>query len=59
MKRIMFNDQYGLTKAVLEEKKTMKRCIANLNDAQYNIGDIVAIAQCYKDSHKDYAKQKE
>ena len=25
MKKIMFNDQYGLTKAVLEGRKTMTR----------------------------------
>lgn len=28
MKKIMFNDQYGLTQAVLANKKTMTRCIA-------------------------------
>ena len=27
MKKIMFNDRYGLTKAVLEGKKTMTRRI--------------------------------
>lgn len=33
MKRIMFNDRYGLTRAVLDGKKTMTRCIIPLTDA--------------------------
>ena len=33
MKRIMFNDRYGLTRAVLEGKKTMTRRIIPLTDA--------------------------
>lgn len=31
MKKIMFNDRYGLTQAVLDEKKTMTRCIIKGN----------------------------
>ena len=88
MKKIMFNDRYGLTQAVLEGKKTMTRrlmtmmlhkkngeeikpvvpdnmfikdgiayfCLGNLahkvpkeNQPAYNVGDEVAVAQCYKD----------
>jgi hypothetical protein len=33
MKKIMFNDRYGLTRAVLEGKKTMTRRIIPLTDA--------------------------
>ena len=88
MKKIMFNDRYGLTQAVLEGKKTMTRrlmtmtlhrkngeemepvvpdnmfikdgiayfCLGNLahkvpkeNQPAYNVGDELAVAQCYKD----------
>lgn len=72
MKKIMFNDKYGLTKAVKDGYKTMTRRILplSLDDekkldnakewivtetlilqkyARYNIGDIVAISQSYKD----------
>lgn len=75
MKKIMFNDQYGLTKAVLERRKTQTRriikdadllqCLKELEDdgvlkcikgdivaqgnALYEIGEIVAIAQAYKE----------
>lgn len=82
MKKIMFNDKYGLTKAVLEGRKTQTRrvvpqslidkyeewyddvfCIAKpsgstietINDwllrkhTRYHVGEIVAVAQSYKD----------
>lgn len=72
MKKIMFNDRYGLTTAVLNGNKTMTRRIIPLTDydseyldnafdwdlresviidryAQYKVGEIVAIAQSYKD----------
>lgn len=76
MKKIMFNDKYGLTQAVLDGRKTMTRriihaenipydpeygyapnidacCVFNEDDvvakSQYNLGDVVAIAQSYKD----------
>ena len=71
MKKIMFNDKYGLTQAVLEGRKTMTRRVVSTKlldsikqyahgsenelcyrlraNATYNVGDIVAIAQPYKD----------
>lgn len=75
MKKIMFNDQYGLTKAVLEGRKTQtRRIVKDINliqylneleedgdlkgirgdivaqeNARYEIDEIVAIAQAYKD----------
>lgn len=84
MKKIMFNDRYGLTKAVLEGKKTQTRRVISdkildkiklfqdeyLNAScdllegkelieaymvnypeklPYNVGEIVAVAQCYRD----------
>lgn len=76
MKKIMFNDKYGLTQSVLEGRKTMTRRIIKLdklgeynfdnalkhewgkksiqafidNDARYKVGEVVAIAQSYKDA---------
>lgn len=63
MKKVMFNDQYGLTDAVLSGKKTVTRRIMNrqpdINDVPfmerkdypcqppYKVGDIVAVAQSY------------
>lgn len=78
MKKIMFNDRYGLTKAVLEGKKTQTRRavpkdffslnwdvkertlvyendfgdfvdIRNRKYALFHVGEIVAVAQCYRD----------
>ncbi len=74
MKKIMFNDRYGLTEAVLSGRKTQTRRIikfspidANyVNDegwsiggyvaseiinhySRYNVGEVVAVAQSYKD----------
>ena len=60
MKKIMFNDKYGLTKAVLEGRKTQTRRIISQslidkNDwllrkhTRYHVGEIVAVAQSYKD----------
>ena len=72
MKKILFNDKYGLTQAVLEGKKTQTRRIIKMPDydeeylntafdwdlresviidryAKYKVGEIVAIAQSYKD----------
>lgn len=52
MKKIMFNDRYGLTDAVLQGRKTMTRrvvpdkYIANSNRA-YKAGEVVAVAQSY------------
>lgn len=61
----MFNDKYGLTQAVLEGRKTMTRRIVPqsvldyylyeaedptiIDAAKYDIGEVVAIAQAYKD----------
>lgn len=54
MKKIMFNDRYGLTDAVLDGRKTMTRrqVPANwrLGKSRYYIGEIVAVAQSYKDA---------
>ena len=63
MKNIMFNDEYGLTQAVLDGRKTMTRRIVrgeiplgNLEEtekyAPYQVGEIVAIAQAYKYIYK-------
>lgn len=58
MKKIMFNDKYGLTQAVLDGQKTMTRRIArgeiqlgNWEETEkyshYQVGEVVAIAQSY------------
>lgn len=60
MKKIMFSDKYCLTKAVLDGTKTMTRRLlkegtplGNWEETAkclpYKVGDIVAIAQSYKD----------
>ena len=60
MKKIMFNDKYCLTKAVLDGTKTMTRRVLRegtplgnweetTKHLPYKVGDIVAIAQPYKD----------
>lgn len=60
MKKIMFNDKYGLTQAVLEGRKTMTRRIVpdgtplgnwseTVKHSKYQQGEVVAIAQAYKD----------
>lgn len=73
MQKIMFNDKYGLTQAVLDGRKTMTRRIIKLDAtdeeyldtafdwdlresviidrySKYKIGEIVAVAQSYKDA---------
>lgn len=65
MKKILFNDRYRLTGAVLEGRKTMTRRIVPANESgrytvsalkssRYKQGDVVAIAQpyihCYRDA---------
>lgn len=58
MKKIMFNDRYGLTQAVINGTKTMTRRICpdgtplgnfdeTVKHSRYKIGDIVAVAQQY------------
>lgn len=74
MKKIMFNDKYGLTQAVLEGRKTQTRRISRISkhqfelltgvypkapkqliesvlksNSRYYVGEIVAVAQSYKD----------
>ena len=62
MKKIMFNDKLGLTKAVLEGRKTQTRrifaskstllsddCKPSDRYSYYKVGETVAIAQSYKD----------
>lgn len=83
MQKIMFNDLYGLTEAVLDGRKTMTRRIIKFGDeienmpiygaydkeyqcaffsennkdistcakSAYKVGEVVAIAQNYKDVH--------
>lgn len=84
MKKIMFNDEFGLTKAVLDGRKTMTRrvipqkvidayydyedayCSINFGGvtaysmteflcgcSRYQVGEVVAIAQAYKDIYND------
>ena len=66
MKKIMFNDKYGLTQAVLEGRKTMTRRMANAWERQdgtlsgwmpgaYKVGEEVAVAQKYKDIPNPFA----
>ena len=64
MKKIMFNDKYGLTKAVLEGRKTMTRRIVRnpvemevnghkylqAEKLRYKVGEVVAVAQNYEDA---------
>lgn len=69
MKKIMFNDRYGLTQAVIEGQKTVTRRIMNRQpdpddiaymepkdypcQPPYKVGEIVAVAQCYADIHSE------
>ena len=74
MKKIMFNDRYGLTQAVLDGRKTMTRRVIskeredwlrivdgdNTSDwyrhgATYLLGEVVAVAQSYKEIHETEA----
>lgn len=52
MKKIMFNDKFCLTQAVLNGTKTMTRRVLKGNTQKhlpYKVGEIVAIAQRYKE----------
>ena len=64
MKKIMFNDRYGLTRAVLDGRKTQTRRVVPpsviekyamledptiIDDARYDVGEVVAVAQRYRD----------
>lgn len=68
MKKIMFNDRYGLTQAVLNGRKTMTRRICpdgtplgnfdeTLKHSRYKIGEEIAIAQCYEDAILDVGEE--
>lgn len=95
MRKIMFNDKYGLTKAVLSGSKTQTRriipksVIQKIKEYQlqyfngtldviseeeaieqiyfversaklpYQMGEMVAIAQCYKDAGVDYIPEED
>ena len=64
MKKIMFDDKFGLTRAVLEGRKTMTRRLPDKNwrcvmsgiagrdlskvSTPYKVGEVVAVAQSYK-----------
>lgn len=48
----MFNDRYGLTAAVLSGYKTQTR----RNSCRYKVGEVVAIAQNYKDVQNESAE---
>ena len=69
MKKLMFNDKYCLTQAVLDGIKTMTRRLlkegtplGNWEETEkhlpYKVGDVVAIAQSYKNiaSNRDEAE---
>lgn len=68
MQKIMFNDKYGLTKAVLEGRKTMTRRMVKgeslayiiggmpgmaVMEAPYKVGEVVAVAQSLRDMGYD------
>lgn len=67
MKKIMFNDRFRLTQAVLEGRKTMTRrvCKGEIplgnweeteKHATYHVGEVVAIAQNYNDVLEEWKK---
>ena len=68
MKKIMFNDKYYLTQAVLDGTKTMTRRVlregtplGNWKETAkclpYKVGDIVSIAQSYKTIYEELEPQ--
>lgn len=68
MKKIMFNDKYCLTQAVLDGTKTMTRRVLKegtplgnweetAKHLPYKVGDIVAIAQSYKTIYEELEPQ--
>ena len=67
MKKMMFNDKYGLTKAVLDGRKTMTRRIAKAwtrpdgtlsgwMPSKFKVGEVVAIAQNYNEVFDEFAE---
>lgn len=55
MKTIMFNDKYWLTAAVLHGEKTQTR----RNSCRYKVGEVVAIAQSYKDAGVRFVQEED
>lgn len=55
MKGIMFNEKYGLESAVLNRTKT-RTCRAD-KQPRYEVGEVVAIKQCYKEVCDYFRKQ--
>ena len=68
MKKIMFSDKFGLTRAVLNGTKTPTRRVVPesvileytqyedftiIDAAKYDVGEIVAVAQAYNDFYDD------
>lgn len=72
MKKIMFNDRYGLTQAVLKWQKTVTRRIMNRQpdpddiaymepkdypcQPPYKVGEIVAVAQRYQELDNEWCR---
>lgn len=55
MKKIYFNDKFGLTQAVLDGRKAITRrivpftyCKDKIHLSRYKVGEVVAIAQSYE-----------
>ena len=55
MRTIMFNDRHGLTAAVLSGRKTQTR----RNSCRYKVGEVVAIAQSYKDAGVSFVQEED
>lgn len=67
----MFNDKYGLTEAVLSGRKTQTRRIAHsvtdnlfgdtsiMDYAKYKVGEVVAVAQSYKDAGVEFIPEED
>lgn len=60
MKKIFFNDKFGLTQAVLDGRKTITRrivpftyCEDKIHLSRYKVGEVVAIAQRYRDVEQE------
>lgn len=51
----MFNDRHGLTAAVLSGRKTQTR----RNSCRYKVGEMVAIAQSYKDAGVRFVQEED
>lgn len=53
MQKIMFDDNFQLTQAVQEGWKNMTRRIAKSEKPRYKVGEIVAVAQRYREIEKE------